>query len=113
MTCSKIIFPWLVIIVNDILFFPIITTKEDDLGQVEENEEYSNQVFCEKKPIAQSEFFSAGQTGIKPSKCLVVSILDYEEQEKLMFGNKIYSIYRTYERKDERIELFCEVRVGG
>ncbi|MGQ0418663.1 phage head-tail adapter protein, partial [Bacillus sp. HC-Mk] len=24
-----------------------------------------------------------------------------------------YNIYRTYERDDERIELYCEVKTGG
>lgn len=98
---------------NDILYFPVITTVEDELGQKEEIEEYTHCVFCEKKPIAQSEFYQAGQSGIKPSRCLVVSVFDYEEQGKLMYKDKVYSVYRTYERPDERIELYCEVRSGG
>ncbi|TCJ01579.1 phage head closure protein [Cytobacillus praedii] len=97
---------------NDILFFPIISTVEDDLGQIEEIETYSDQIFSEKKPIAQTEFFQAGQSGIKPSCLLVVSVFDYSNQEKLMYNDKIYSIYRTYERTDEKVELYCEVRAG-
>lgn len=97
---------------NDILFFPIVTTIEDELGQRREVETYTNQVFCEKRPIAQTEFFSAGQSGIKPSRLLVVSIFDYSNQEKLKYDGKVYSVYRIYERPDEKVELYCEVRSG-
>lgn len=86
---------------------------EDDLGQIEEIETYSNRVFCEKRPIAQAEFYQAGQAGIKPSCLLVVSVFGYLNQEKLMYNNKVYSVYRVYERQDEMVELYCEVRSGG
>ncbi|MFJ8268529.1 phage head closure protein [Peribacillus asahii] len=98
---------------NDILYLPIISTVEDELGQVEEVEDFSRQVFCEKKSIPQNEFFQAGQSGIKASCVLVVSLFDYQEETKAKYREKIYSVYRTYERPDERIELYCEVKAGG
>lgn len=102
----------MIIQVNDILLFPEITTVIDELNQREEIETYSNQVFCEKRPVAQAEFFSAGQAGIKPSCVMVVSIFDYSNQEKLKYHGRIYSVYRIYERPDEKVELYCEVRSG-
>ncbi|MFJ7831797.1 phage head closure protein [Peribacillus sp. NPDC097284] len=95
------------------MFFPIITTVKDELDQVEEIEAFTKRVFCEKKPIAQSEFFSAGQSGIKAAQVLVVSIFDYVNEQKLKYKDKVYSIYRIYERSDEKIELYCEVKAGG
>lgn len=98
---------------NNILFFPVLTTTTDDLGQVEVIEGFTRQVFCEKKSISQNEFFQAGQNGFKPECVLIVYSLDYQEEQKIQYNNKTYSIYRTYERDDERIELYCEVKVGG
>ncbi len=98
---------------NDILLFPAVTTTKDELGQVEETETYSRQVFCQNKSIPQSEFFQAGQSNIKASRVLIVHILDYQEERKVKYREKEYSIYRTYERDDEKIELYCEVKVGG
>ncbi|MFJ8529639.1 phage head closure protein [Bacillus sp. NPDC094106] len=98
---------------NDILFFPEITTVEDDLGQKEEIETFSKQVFCKKKSVPQTEFFQAGQSGIKPKCALIVYTLDYQEEQKVKYREKEYSIYRTYERNDEKIELYCEVKAGG
>ncbi|PDY48449.1 phage head closure protein [Bacillus pseudomycoides] len=98
---------------NDILLFPVVTTIEDELGQKEEFEEFIRQVFCEKKSVPQSEFFQAGQSGIKASCTLIVHLLDYQEEQKVKYREKEYSIYRTYERNDEKVELYCEVKAGG
>lgn len=98
---------------NDILFFPVVTTTTDDLGQVEVTEWFTRQAFCEKKSISQNEFFQAGQNDFKPECVLIVYSLDYQEEQKVQYNNKTYSIYRTYERDDERIELYCEVKAGG
>ena len=97
---------------NDILFFPVVTTIEDDLGQVEEKEDFTRQVFCQKKSVPQSEFFQAGQSGIKAACVLIVYTLDYQEEQKVKYRKEEYSIYRTYERDDEKIELYCEVKAG-
>ncbi|PEE39389.1 phage head closure protein [Bacillus pseudomycoides] len=98
---------------NDILFFPVVTTVKDELGQIEEIEKFSRQVFCEKKSVPQSEFFQAGQSGIKASCTLIIHLLDYQEEQKVKYREKEYSIYRTYERNDEKVELYCEVKAGG
>ncbi|PGC59216.1 phage head-tail adapter protein [Bacillus toyonensis] len=99
---------------NDILLFPVVTTNKDELGQVElVLVSFTRQVFCEKKSVSQSEFFQAGQNGFKPKCVLIVYTLDYQEEQKVKYREKEYSIYRTYERDDEKIELYCEVKKGG
>ncbi|EJR67525.1 phage head closure protein [Bacillus toyonensis] len=99
---------------NDILLFPVVTTTKDELGQVEVVlVSFTRQVFCEKKSVSQSEFFQAGQNGFKPKCVLIVYTLDYQEEQKVKYREKEYSIYRTYERDDEKIELYCEVKKGG
>ncbi|HDR7363142.1 TPA: phage head closure protein [Bacillus toyonensis] len=98
---------------NDILVFPVVTTTKDELGQVEVSEDFTRQVFCEKKSVSQNEFFQAGQNGFKPKCVLIVYTLDYQEEQKVKYREKEHSIYRTYERDDEKIELYCEVKTGG
>ena len=98
---------------NEILHFPIVTVTEDELGQKEEIKTFNRQVFCKKKSVPQSEFFQAGQSDIKASCIVIVHILDYQEEREVKYREKEYSIYRTYERDDEKIELYCEVVVGG
>lgn len=91
----------------------MVTTSEDELGQIEEIEDFSRQVFCEKKSIPQSEFYHAGQSGIKARRILVVNTFDYHEELKLKYSEKVYHIYRTYDRDDDKTELYCEVRSGA
>lgn len=98
---------------NDLAYFPSIEIVEDDLGQKEEIETYSRQVFCEKKSVPQNEFFQAGLNDIKASIVLIVHTLDYQGEESVMYDGKAYRIYRSYEREDERTELYGEVRAGG
>jgi SPP1 family predicted phage head-tail adaptor len=99
---------------NDVILFPVVTSQEDDLGQVVEgNEDFSRQVFCEKKSVSSDEFFKAGQNGLKAKYVFIVHLHDYQEETKVKYSEKVYSIYRTYERKDEKVELYCEVKAGG
>ncbi len=42
---------------NDIVFFPVVTTTTDDLGQIEVAEEFTRQVFCEKKVFLKMNSF--------------------------------------------------------
>ena len=42
---------------NDILLFPVITITKDELGQVEEDEVFSRQVFCKKNQFLNQNSF--------------------------------------------------------
>lgn len=98
---------------NDILYFPVVESSKDDLGQIIEVEDYKKMVFCQKKSVPQSEFFTAGQNGIKAECVLIVNTLDFNSEKKVKYKETIYDIYREYERKDERIELYCMVKANG
>lgn len=98
---------------NDVLYFPIVEPTKDELGQIEENEKYLRMTFCQRKSVPQSEFFNAGQSGIKAECVLVVNTLDYQNEKKVKYKNEIYDIYREYTRSDERTELYCMVKANG
>lgn len=78
-----------------------------------EHDEDDVTVYADKKPISQSEFFSAGQNGIRPTTMFLVRTKEYGDQKKIRCDSKIYSIYRVYDRPDGVTELYCEVRIGG
>jgi SPP1 family predicted phage head-tail adaptor len=102
-----------VIILDDLVLFPTVTVSKDELAQTTTTEEFNRQVFCSKKSIPQNEFFQAGQSGIKASFILIVHQLDYKGESELSYKGSVFHIYRTYERRDEKIELYCEVSTGG
>lgn len=61
---------------------------------------------------SQSEYFNAGQMGLKPEFKFTVILTEYEGQEDIEYRGEIYSIYRTYRRNDGRIELYTQKKVG-
>lgn len=88
------------------------TLTQDGLGQMVETPIY-RKVYAKLKSVPQSEFFAAGQTDIKPSACFVVRTGEYDGEKKIRYNGAIYSIYRTYDTKNEMTELYCEVRAGA
>jgi SPP1 family predicted phage head-tail adaptor len=98
---------------NEICFFPLIETVMDELGQAIESATYERMAFCQYKSTPQSEFFSAGQTGLKPECVLVVNTFEYQGERKVKYKKVVFDIYRTYHRSDERTELYCMVKSNG
>lgn len=69
-------------------------------------------VFANKRSVSQSEFFSAGQNGLKPQYVFDIRLSEYNKEKELVYNSKTYTVYRTFE-KGENIELYCEERVGN
>lgn len=70
-------------------------------------------VFAELSSVSEREFFDAGQNGLKPDRKFTVKTCEYEHEDALEYNSQQYSIYRTYERGDGRVELYTERRVGN
>jgi hypothetical protein len=88
-----------------------ITTTRDNLGQFTKVEN-PYMVFCAKQSIVRSEFNQAGQLGLKPDSMFLIDADSYGDEKLLDFENKRYSIYKTFQRSDGFIELYCEVKSG-
>jgi len=69
-------------------------------------------VLAEKKPIRQQEFFEAGRNDIRPECAFVIWAFEYNEETRIRYGGLVYSVYRRHSRADEKVELYCEVRLG-
>lgn len=69
--------------------------------------------FAMKKSVRQSEFYQAASTGFKPELVFILWTREYRGEERLLYGGKVYSVIRSYERSDQMIELTCEVKIGG
>lgn len=117
MTCLKTISHWLVIIVHEIAFLPTITETKDELLQPVRTTIYDRRIFVEKSSQPRQEFFQlestrGGQVGLRRSCVLIVNTFEYDDEETVKFRDKVYTVYRTFDRKDEKTELYCEERAG-
>lgn len=66
----------------------------------------------EIQDIYQSEYYNASQQGLKPTLRVLISNLNYSDQEELIYMNSHYTIIRADRVDNENIALICEKRVG-
>jgi len=89
-----------------------ITIVENDMGDQIETP-VKRQVFADKKSVRQNEFYQAAATGLRPELMFVVRTIDYDQEPKLEFNFKTYTIIRAYEKDDEFVELVCQGLTNG
>lgn len=84
-----------------------ITIGENDMGDpIEITTE--REIFADKQSIRQSEFYQAAATGLRPELMFIVRTIDYNQEPKLKYNDKEYTIIRTYDKDGELTELICQ-----
>lgn len=69
-------------------------------------------VYARVESVSASEFFDGGQNGLKPEYRFIVSAWDYNDEMELAFNGQLYSVYRTYRRSLDLVELYAERKAG-
>lgn len=92
---------------KDVIKLISITITENDMGDPVEIP-VEREVFADKQSIRQSEFYQAAATGLRPELMFVVRTIDYNNEPKLKYNDKEYTIVRTYDKDGELIELICQ-----
>ena len=92
----------------------LITTEFeiDSVGNHKSKEIKVEIPIIEIQDVYQSEFYNASQQGLKPTLRLLISNLNYNDEEELVYMDKHYSIIRVDRVDNETIALVCEKRVG-
>ena len=72
----------------------------------------SKQVLCQVDSITRAEFFEGGRNGLNPEFKFTMFNGDYSGETIVEYQGKTYSVYRTYLRRTDIIELYVE-RKGG
>lgn len=97
---------------SDIIKLIPVTYAADSYGIEKATEGTPREVMCQVQSVTRSEFFEGGRNGLNPEFVFLVFFGDYNEETLVEYKNKRYSVYRTYFRKDDRVELYAE-RKGG
>lgn len=69
-------------------------------------------VFCQVDSVTAREFFEGGRNGLNPEFRMTMFFGDYQGERDLVYKGKAYSVYRTYQGRNDTIELYVE-RKGG
>ena len=84
---------------------------QDQYG-VLKSRQTSRDVYCQIDSVTQNEFFEGGRNGLNPEYKITMFLYDYDGESVIEYDGKQYSIYRTYKRRNDVIELYVE-RKGG
>lgn len=96
---------------SDVISLLSSTKTQDQYGVWRETLAKTD-VFCSVESVSAKEFFDGGRNGLNPSFKMVLFFGDYSGETMLEYNGDTYAIYRTYQRKDDKIELYVE-RKGG
>ena len=84
---------------------------EDDLGNQIPNKT-RKPILCKVDSVGRNEFYSAATSNFRPEIVFTIHKYEYENERKVEFEGKQYSVLRNYATGFEEIELTCE-RVGA
>lgn len=91
---------------DDVIYLIRETSTTNDMGDVIKLTD-ERMVFANKKSIRQSEFYQAQTSGLKPELTFEIYSFEYDDEPKVKYNGKNYTIIRTFET-GEILELIVE-----
>lgn len=85
-----------------------VTYSTDTIGQTVRTKSVRT-VLGYVDSISGSEWYEAGQSGMKASLRAVTPAINYDGELTVLIGGKTYEVYRTYRAGDD-IELYLEYK---
>lgn len=89
-----------------------VTYTTDSIGQRKAIES-DRAVFGNVQSVTRGEWVDAGNRGFKPEWRVTMFAPDYAGEGIVKIESTRYSVYRTFIRQDENIELYLERRPGS
>ena len=65
----------------------------------------------EEEDIYAKEYYQANQQGYKPTLRLVISTLNYNNENELIYMDIKYTIIRTQKKNEDELILVCERKI--
>lgn len=75
-------------------------------------EETQREVFAKIETVSQSEFFTAGQSGIQAEYLFKINPVEYEREKIVIYNGEKLNIYRKYQAEQDVLELYAAQEVG-
>ena len=80
---------------------------------VMERTETKHKVYVAVTSVTSQEWFEGGRNGLNPQFRFTMFSFDYNNEKIIEYQDKQYTIYRTYYRSADEIELYVELRKGN
>lgn len=96
---------------SDVIKLISTTRTQDEYGRWVATST-AKEVFCQVDSITRAEFYEGGRNGLNPEFRFTMFFGDYSGESVVEYAGNTYSVYRTYLRRTDIIELYVE-RKGG
>lgn len=70
-------------------------------------------VYVNVTSVTSQEWFEGGRNGLNPQYRFTMFQFDYTGEKIIEYNGKQYTIYRTYNRSVDEIELYTELKKGN
>ena len=88
------------------------TYGRDALNQLVKTGTEQIPVYCQIESVSQSEWSAAGINGLKAEYKVTVWADEYRNAVSAILDEVRYSIYRTFQRSEDMIELYLTRKAG-
>lgn len=97
---------------SDVAYLVSESFEMDDYG-VYLPVQTSRKVFVAVNSVTGQEWFEGGRMGLNPQYRFTMFSFDYLGERLINYKDRMYTIYRTYVRNKDEIELYVELRKGN
>lgn len=87
------------------------TLSTDEIGVQKEEKKETEISIIKVEDVYAKEYYEANQNGYKPVLRIRISVLNYENQQELIYKDINYNIIRTQEITKDELILICERKV--
>lgn len=84
-----------------------------DAYGVQRTTEKRRKIYAQVTSVTASEWFEGGRNGLNPQYRFVIFKFEYHGEEIVEYKGSRYTVYRTYEARDDALELYTEKRQGN
>lgn len=88
------------------------TWSPDEYG-VNQKQETSRKVYANVQSATRAEFFDGGRNGLNPQYVLHIFFGDYNGEKIVQYNGVKYTVYRTFQRRNDVLELYVERNEGN
>lgn len=97
---------------SDVAYLVSESWTQDNTG-VQRRTTQKRKVFVKVSSVNSQEWFEGGRNGLNPQYRFKMFQFDYLGEKIIEYNGVQYTIYRTYNRSVDEIELYTELKKGN
>lgn len=97
---------------SDVAYLVSESYAQNDYGVIEKTTQ-KRRIFCNVTSVNSQEWFEGGRNGLNPQYRFIIYSFEYLGEQIIEYRGVNYSIYRTFIRNTDELELYAEKRKGN